>query len=50
VTDDVYAVSYLGSQGYTLTAVLDFADQSIVAFASNEKSWFPCKGRLEAVD
>jgi hypothetical protein len=50
VTDDVHVVSYLGSAGFTLTAVLDFSDRSVVAFASNEKTWFPCKGRLEAAD
>ena len=37
VSDDVYAVSYLGSSGYTLSLVLDFAHDSLVAFSSNEK-------------
>ena len=37
VSDDVYAVSYLGTSGYTLSLVLDFANDSLVAFSSNEK-------------
>ena len=36
--DDVGAVSYLGSGGYTLTTVLDFKTKKIVAFSSNEKA------------
>jgi hypothetical protein len=35
--DDVGAISYLGSGGYTLTTVLDFKTKKIVAFSSNEK-------------
>jgi hypothetical protein len=37
VRDDVWAVSYLSSAGYTLTVVLDLATKTLVAFSSNEK-------------
>ena len=47
VTDDIYAVSYLGSSGYTLTVVLNFRDHAVVGFASGAKDWFPVKGKFE---
>ena len=50
IGDSVYAVSYLGSSGYTLTVVLNFADMSAVSFASNEKDWFPARGSFEMVE
>lgn len=50
VADDVYAVSYLGDQGYTLTVVLNFDDQRLVGFASNEKEWYPVTGTFEMVE
>jgi hypothetical protein len=37
VGKDVYAVSYLSSSGYTLTAVLDYRTGELTAFSSNEK-------------
>jgi hypothetical protein len=37
VNSEVYAASYLGPSGYTLTVVLDYATGKLVAFASNEK-------------
>jgi hypothetical protein len=37
VREDVGAVSYVGSGGYTLTTVLDFKTKKLVAFSSNEK-------------
>lgn len=46
---DTYAVSYLGSSGYTLTVVLDFRKGRLVAFASNEKSLIPQHGKFEVV-
>jgi hypothetical protein len=52
ITADVHVVSYLSSAGYTLTTVLNFADHSLVAFASggkNGKDWHPCKGTFELV-
>lgn len=48
IKDDVYAVSYLGAGGYTLTAVLDFASHGLTAFASNEKSLVTQHGRFDA--
>jgi hypothetical protein len=47
--DDTYAVSYLSGSGYTLTVVLNFKDNSMVGFASNDKQWFPVKGTFETV-
>jgi hypothetical protein len=38
VGPDVYAASYLGPSGFTLTVVLDYRSGKMVAFASNEKS------------
>jgi hypothetical protein len=49
VTDDVSAVSYLADSGYTLSVVLNFADQKIVGFASNSQQWYPVKGKFEIV-
>jgi hypothetical protein len=37
IRDDLGAVSYVGSGGYTLTTVLDFKTKRLVAFSSNEK-------------
>lgn len=37
VSDDVYAVSYLGTAGYTLSLVLNFASDHLIAFSSNDK-------------
>ena len=47
--DDAYAVSYLSGSGYTLTVVLNFEDNTMVGFASNDKQWFPVKGTFETV-
>ena len=46
ITDDVYAVSYLGSAGYTLTSILDFKTHRLTGFASNEKSLVAQHGRF----
>ena len=48
VGEDVFAVSYLGSSGYTLTSVLDFRTGRLVAFASNEKELVLQTGTFEA--
>jgi hypothetical protein len=48
--DDVYIVSYLASSGFTLTVAIDFEDDRVVGFASNEKQWFPVKGTVEVPD
>jgi hypothetical protein len=37
IRDDVLAVSYRSSAGYTLTAILDFKNKRLVAFSSNDK-------------
>lgn len=50
VGDEVYAVSYLGSSGYTLTVILNFGEMSAVSFASNEKGWFPARGSFTLAD
>lgn len=44
---DVHAVSYLTGSGHTLTVVLDFKSQKLVAFASNEKSLIMQHGTFE---
>jgi hypothetical protein len=49
VTGEVDVVSYLASSGFTLTVVLNHADNSIVGFASNDKQWFAVKGKFEEV-
>jgi hypothetical protein len=48
VGQDVYAVSYLSSSGYTLTVVLDYRTGRLVAFASNEKQLVLQHGTFEA--
>lgn len=47
VGDDLWAVSYLSSQGYTLTTVLDFNTKKLVAFSSNEKMLGMQHGRFQ---
>jgi len=47
---DVYAASYLGSSGYTLTVVLDYRSGRVVAVASNEKELVFQQGTFEEVD
>lgn len=49
VGDDVYAVSYLASSGFTVTTVLDIESGTIVSFASNEKMLVLQHGTFEAV-
>src|SRR5262245_66672402 len=46
ISDDVHAVSYLSSHGWTLTTVLDRKTGKIVSFASNEKQLMVQHGRL----
>jgi hypothetical protein len=50
VNDDVWAVSYLASSGYTLTSILDFASGTVVSFASNEKELVPQRGMFEVAE
>ena len=47
VGQDVYAVSYLASSGYTLTVVLDYKTLKLVAFASNDHSLTMQQGTFE---
>jgi hypothetical protein len=47
VGQDVCANSYLGSSGYTLTAVLDYRTRRLVAFSSNEKTHLMQHGTFE---
>ncbi|HET6331876.1 MAG TPA: hypothetical protein VFG30_01620 [Polyangiales bacterium] len=49
VSDDVWAISYLGSAGYTLTVVLDFDTHTLVSFASNEKELSQQTGSFEVI-
>ena len=49
VSDGVRMVSYLSDSGYTLTAVLNFNDKSIVGIASNEETWTPVHGSFQIV-
>lgn len=49
VNSDVYAVSYLGPSGYTLSTVLDFRKRRLIAFASNEKSLTVQEGTFKVV-
>jgi len=46
----VFAVSYLGDSGYTLTVVLNFRNNEAIAFGSNDKEWSQQKGSFEVVD
>jgi hypothetical protein len=50
VADDVYAVSYLSTSGYTLTVILNFRDHRMVGFASGAKDWHPVQGTFEVVE
>jgi hypothetical protein len=49
VADDIYAVSYLAGSGYTLTAVLNFRERTIVGFASSSNDWHPVQGTFQVV-
>lgn len=47
VGKDVYAVSYLGPQGFTLTVVLDFRTLELVAFSSSATELGMQRGTFE---
>jgi hypothetical protein len=49
VADDIYAVSYLAGSGYTLTAVLNFRERTIVGFASSSNDWHAVQGTFQVV-
>lgn len=50
VNDEVYAVSYLASSGYTLTSVLDLDSGTVVSFASNEKELVVQRGTFDITE
>lgn len=47
VGEESYAVSYLSTNGWTLTTVVDMRTKKIVSFASNEKQLVVQQGKLE---
>jgi len=49
VSDMVFAVSYIGPSGWTLTSVLDFDSGKVVSFASNEKQLMVYRGEFHVV-
>jgi MoaF N-terminal domain len=49
VADSVFAVSYLGGSGYTLTVLLNFKNGQAIAFGSNDKEWSQQRGSFEVV-
>jgi hypothetical protein len=49
IGEDVYAISYLGASGHTLTVVLNFKNKHMHGFASNDKTWFSMTGTFETV-
>jgi len=49
INDNVFAVSYLASSGWTLTSILDFESGKVTAFASNDKSLIVQHGTFELV-
>ena len=49
IADQVFAISYLGDAGFTLTVILDFRSKRMVGFASNEKDWFQQQGTFDVV-
>jgi hypothetical protein len=50
IAEDIYVVSYLAPSGYTLTAILNFKDDSLLGFASGGEEWHPCHGAIEVVE
>jgi hypothetical protein len=50
VGENVYAVSYLGAQGWTLTTLLDLKTHRMVAFASNDHELSVHKGKFKLPD
>lgn len=47
VGDDVAVVSYLASNGFTLTVALNFTDMQMTGFASNNEVWTMQRGHFE---
>ncbi len=49
ITPAICAISYLGDMGYTLTAILDFNTNQLVAFASNERELSQHRGSFAVI-
>lgn len=49
VNDQVYCVSYLGQEGYTLSVCLDLSSGKLVAFSSNESELQMQQGTFEVL-
>lgn len=49
VGDHIQAISYLASNGYTLSVVLDSNTGELQGFASNDKEWYQLRGTFEVV-
>lgn len=49
ITPQIYLVSYLSKQGYTLTVAMNRASKKLHGFASNDKEWYPVEGTAEEV-
>ncbi len=49
IDDDRCLVSYLSQSGYTLTVMLDFIEESLTGVVSNDKCWYPVRGRFQVL-
>ena len=49
IGDDCYVGSYMGSNGYTLTAAMNLASGTLHAFASDGKNWSEHHGTVKRV-
>ena len=49
IGDDCYVGSYMGPNGYTLTAAMNLASGTLHAFASDGKDWSEHHGTVERV-
>lgn len=49
IGDDCYVGSYMGPNGYTLTAAMNLASGTLHAFASDGKTWSEHHGTVERV-
>ena len=47
--DECYVASYMGAQGYTLTAAMNLASGELFAFASNGEEWSEHHGTVRKV-
>lgn len=50
ISENVYALSYLASSGYTLTVLLNFESGEMFGFASGQGQWYPGRGTFEVVE